>query len=215
MIIINIIGVSFARKVKELIKERGITQKKLATRIHISESNLSTYLREREPVFPSIETAANIAKELNVSLDYLCGINETREIQEERVDSAEILLKNLYKVIEDTNLTYTLGAQSETIFSTKTPYIYLFFSQIASNKDKSSIFTLFQSFKNLHVYEGNIINEVEYINIHLMHYIYRDADDVDDQELWLLAKEQRDREFDSALKEGKILRVPPLIPIKL
>lgn len=64
----------FSQRLKELIKIEGITQKDLATKIGVSQSCVTFWIKgERQPIAENIYT---IAKHFNVTSDYLLGIDE-------------------------------------------------------------------------------------------------------------------------------------------
>ncbi|MBE6893761.1 MAG: helix-turn-helix transcriptional regulator [Ruminococcaceae bacterium] len=63
----------FGRKVKKIMKQRGITQSWLAQKIGATEATLSRYVNNSRK--PQADIAAEIAEALDVSLDYLMGIS--------------------------------------------------------------------------------------------------------------------------------------------
>lgn len=61
----------FCSRLKEIRKNRGLTQKQLAEAINASERGIQNYeLNERKPTFDVLVALANY---FNVSLDYLMG----------------------------------------------------------------------------------------------------------------------------------------------
>lgn len=62
----------FGRKVKKIMKQRGITQSWLAEKTKTTEATLSRYINGNRR--PQSDIAAAIAETLDVSLDYLFGI---------------------------------------------------------------------------------------------------------------------------------------------
>ena len=66
-------------RLKELRKERGISQLKLAMELNTNQNTISRYeTGEREP---GINELIRIASYFNVSVDYLLGITDSRNIQ--------------------------------------------------------------------------------------------------------------------------------------
>ncbi len=59
-------------RLKDLRKDRGLTQKQFAEIMGVSENSISLY--ERNETTPDDEMKIKIAKFFNVSLDYLLGI---------------------------------------------------------------------------------------------------------------------------------------------
>lgn len=66
---------SFGKKIIELRKMRGLSQTELGKKVGVHKNVLGKY--ERDEVKPSIEVAVQLAKILNVSLDYLVGNTDT------------------------------------------------------------------------------------------------------------------------------------------
>jgi transcriptional regulator with XRE-family HTH domain len=67
----------FAQTLRRLMKERGVTQQKLARAVGIARATLGYYVcGERDP---TISTVARIADYLDVSIDYLVGTVAKKE----------------------------------------------------------------------------------------------------------------------------------------
>ncbi len=62
----------FGRKIKKIMKQRGITQAWLSQKTGVTEATLSRYVNGSRK--PQADIAAAIAEALDVSLDYLTGI---------------------------------------------------------------------------------------------------------------------------------------------
>lgn len=62
----------FARHLKALLDKRGINQNTLAEQLQTTEATISRYVNGIRT--PNIETAVEIARVLNVSMDELCGV---------------------------------------------------------------------------------------------------------------------------------------------
>ena len=79
---------TFAYRLKELRKERGLTQAELADALQISRSAIGMYERgDREPNF---DTADNLAEFFNVSLSYLLGSIDVREPYPDHQEPVEL-----------------------------------------------------------------------------------------------------------------------------
>lgn len=61
-------------RLKAIRKQRGLTQKALGQRINKSEPTISSY--ESDAQIPPVEVLVSIANVLNVSLDYLVGMDQ-------------------------------------------------------------------------------------------------------------------------------------------
>ena len=99
----NLKGLSvmiFGERLKEIRQKRGITQDALAKRVSISPSSISLY--ERGIREPSLNMLISIAKELDVSTDYLLGLtnNEYHISSEPEQLSFEDLKKIMQSFID-------------------------------------------------------------------------------------------------------------------
>lgn len=65
-------------RIKELRIKRGYTQQTLATKINKSKATISSY--EKDIQLPPLEVAVDIACALNVSLDYLAGLEQEEHL---------------------------------------------------------------------------------------------------------------------------------------
>ena len=89
----------FVQRLRQALKERGMSQSELARRIGVRTPTINQYLRKRK--FPMMTTAVKIADALDVSLDWLCGVKE-------KPDEADTYrLKRIAEsVVEGTRDTY-------------------------------------------------------------------------------------------------------------
>lgn len=69
---------AFGDNLWRIMRERGVSQQKLANMCNIPQSAISQYCHGKANT--PIDRAAIIAKALGVSLDALCGLDEEREI---------------------------------------------------------------------------------------------------------------------------------------
>lgn len=66
----------FSTILENLLEERNLTQRQLATQLHIAPSTLNGYLRQdREPDF---DTLIRLAEFFEVSIDFLLGVTDIR-----------------------------------------------------------------------------------------------------------------------------------------
>lgn len=68
----------FSERLKRLRMEKGITQKELADRLHISRSTIAGY--ESLGKEPDGEKLCALADFFEVSVDYLLGVTDSREL---------------------------------------------------------------------------------------------------------------------------------------
>ena len=80
--------------IRELRKERGMTQQQLAEKVGISNVSLSNY--ERGTQLPDLVTLSKIAIELEVSTDILLGLSEEiPENEKPKTIEAKILAEGI------------------------------------------------------------------------------------------------------------------------
>lgn len=88
-------GKELGRRISEIQKKRGISQKQLAQRIGVTESVISRYISgEREP---KPDVLANIATALHTTSDFLLGI-ENVEFDHTRI--RRMIARNAEKMTE-------------------------------------------------------------------------------------------------------------------
>ena len=68
---------SFSQRLKKTLAERGMMQKELAEKIGVNEMAISRYIHGGRIV--SVSILIDICKALDVSADYLLGLNEVTE----------------------------------------------------------------------------------------------------------------------------------------
>lgn len=94
----------FARRMRETRIKKGISQAELSRITGIAPATLSSYESEDKPKSPPIDKALTIANALNVSLDWLCGLNSDKcnntsnEITFDNIMKAIMLLASLDQV---------------------------------------------------------------------------------------------------------------------
>ena len=64
----------FGERVKQILKETGLTQRKLADGLGVQTSTLCEWLNDHNE--PPMQTIVDIAKFFDVSTDYLLGLKE-------------------------------------------------------------------------------------------------------------------------------------------
>ena len=101
----------FGSRLKRLRKQRGLTQKELAKRINKSASAISSY--ELNVQIPPVDILVSIAYVLNVSLDYLVGIDQSITYSSKNLtQSQKEIVEMLYKeFMEPTNNGSKLSPQ--------------------------------------------------------------------------------------------------------
>ncbi|MCX4313330.1 MAG: helix-turn-helix transcriptional regulator [Clostridia bacterium] len=61
-------------RLREAIRESGISQKEIAKRIGVSAQTVSKYMKQ--DIFPALDTFAKLCKLLEIKSDYILGIAE-------------------------------------------------------------------------------------------------------------------------------------------
>lgn len=89
--------VEFGKKIRQLRKEKNLTQKQLAALIGVKNSVISFY--EVGDRFPSPEVIRKLAIALHVSTDYLLGIEKNESVDVSGLDEKE---KSLIRALVDT-----------------------------------------------------------------------------------------------------------------
>lgn len=83
----------FAERLKEARKRKDLTQRQLADKIQTTTATISAYesTNRQKGKNPSLENAQNLAKELNVSLDWLCGIERIDTVSGNNMTGKQLL----------------------------------------------------------------------------------------------------------------------------
>lgn len=94
--------VEFGNRLRNLRKQRRLTQKQLGNLIGVQDSVISFY--ELGDRMPSPEVIVKLAAVLHVSTDYLMGIDKHGSVDLTGLDDADIdLLRHLADVLRDKN----------------------------------------------------------------------------------------------------------------
>lgn len=97
----------FAQRVAELRKERGETQAEFSQRTGVRQQTISGY--ENGKVSPTLDAVIQIAKACDVSVDWLCGLSDTKrnkfteyaDVIMALVNIGEAIKGKLYLVMEE------------------------------------------------------------------------------------------------------------------
>lgn len=71
----------FATRLKEIRTQTGKSQKEFATMVQSTAATISAY--ENATKNPSLDIVMNIAEKCNVSIDWLCGLSNQKELKPE------------------------------------------------------------------------------------------------------------------------------------
>lgn len=98
----------FSTRLENLLDERNLTQRQLATELHIAPSTLNGYLRRgREPDF---DTLISLAEYFEVSTDYLLGATNIRRpsLPPDCFDDKEMELLETYRSLDPQEQNYLI-----------------------------------------------------------------------------------------------------------
>lgn len=104
---------NFATQIKELRKSLGLNQKTFAAKLGIRQSTLSSY--ENGAISPSTEMLIAIAKEFHVSIDWLCGLNESKTTISTLSDIIEFLFE--MEKIPELHFDITANQNDDTLIT--------------------------------------------------------------------------------------------------
>lgn len=74
---------TFGERLEYIMDKKRISRKKLAKMIGVTVTSIGYYINNNAE--PSTEKLIKIAKKLNVSLDFLCGLSNIDEIKDEHI----------------------------------------------------------------------------------------------------------------------------------
>lgn len=169
----------FSERIRQERRKQGLTIEQLAERAYISPDTLTSYLR-KSATTPSLPNAMAIADALHVSLDYLCGMNEVKEISHEQQFPPETLLMNLYTAAEDAGLIVQADTQhSTTTFTSNNIHVAYFFSQAQRCRSFLEVRELAERFKKFVVLNHQLVDEKTYRQYMEDQRLYGDIDEED------------------------------------
>ena len=90
---------TFARNIKNLRKELGLTQTELANKIYINKSMISAY--EKGTRMPSLDALISLSKTLNVSIDFLLGLQRDNANDSETAIDISGLTEKQKRIVAD------------------------------------------------------------------------------------------------------------------
>ena len=115
---------TFSERLKELRKEKQLTQQKLADDLGVNRVNITRW--EKGNIEPNLETLSLIASYFNVSTDYLIGIEDNppidhlKELDSKSIEIYELIEKfyneiepRIYNVLEKLNNQYLTFSEWE------------------------------------------------------------------------------------------------------
>lgn len=88
----------FSKRLKELRNDMNLTQKQFAEKVGTTSVTISAY--ENNAKKPSLEIVKDIAEKCNVSLDWLCGLSDKKNTDDEMTTYADYL-KLIIKIVNE------------------------------------------------------------------------------------------------------------------
>lgn len=89
--------IEIGKKIKELRKQKQLTQEQLAKRLWLTKAIISAY--ENGLRFPSLEVLMQLAYTFNVTTDYLLGVDKKQYLDVSKLKPSQIEVVN--KLIEE------------------------------------------------------------------------------------------------------------------
>lgn len=102
---------SFSKRIKELRTSLDLTQSQFAKEIGTTQATLSSY--ENTDKMPSIDTLIMIAQKYNVSLDWLCGL-QNEQLPVQTIFTYSDLIRALSAMAMNDNLKINFSISSVT-----------------------------------------------------------------------------------------------------
>lgn len=85
----------FGIRLKELRKNKNLTQQELADKMSLVKSSISAY--EKSAKYPSVEVLVKLCNYFNVSSDYLLGLSDNKILND--YDLTEEQIETVMKII--------------------------------------------------------------------------------------------------------------------
>lgn len=92
----------FGRRLKQVITERGYTQRGLAAEIGTTDKTISSYIHGQTN--PPVAAIVEISKELNITSDFLLGLsNEIKELEntDNPINEEMLVIRQAYTAMSD------------------------------------------------------------------------------------------------------------------
>ena len=90
---------NIGQQLRNLLEEKGVTQKELADSLNLSAATLNGYLKNRRQ--PDANTLIRLASYFNTTTDYIYGITSLKEPPASPYNAEECHLINIYRAIPD------------------------------------------------------------------------------------------------------------------
>jgi len=89
----------FSNRLRSRLEEKGMEQKKLAQKINVATASMNNYVWGTSR--PSLPIVCAIAKNLDMSVDYLIGLTDYPEIDKDKdKEQVKILLRDIQNIPE-------------------------------------------------------------------------------------------------------------------
>ena len=86
-------------RIQILLKQQGITQRRLAADLHLNPNTVNGYIKNRR--FPDCITLSQIAHYLGTNVDYLLGNTDIQVYPELALSKPEVRLLNQYRCMDE------------------------------------------------------------------------------------------------------------------
>ena len=109
---------AFPKRLKDAREAAGLRQNKLAELVNVSPQTISGYEKAIDGKLPSLDVAVELSKILNVSLDWLLGINDGKS-KEKEIETIGEAVRELRRIMDSMPngfrlLKMTVGEKEES-----------------------------------------------------------------------------------------------------
>lgn len=159
---------AFSQNLSRLLSEKKINRRNLAEQVGVSYPAIASYLAGRtvgKGALPSLDTAAQLAAALGVSLDELCGQRPITQPAEERStvsasedNEAQQQLRAIYTAAQALGFEISTDSKTITLRSTN-HFVRLFFDQLQGGSDLEKTLA---AFRDVRLCGGELVDPVTY-----------------------------------------------------
>ena len=148
---------TFAIRLKEVRLQTKKNQKEFADMVQSTAATISAY--ENSTKNPSLEIVMNIAEKCNISIDWLCGLSEQKELKPEIKNYKDVALRILELInLDMTPPKFLLTAYKVEVTMDESdfpPQIEYYYEDALQLPYKQELINFFQTYKELY----NLFND--------------------------------------------------------
>ncbi len=159
---------AFSQNLSRLLREKKVNRRNLAEQVGVSYPAIASYLAGRtvgKGALPSLDTAAQLAAALGVSLDELCRQQPLTQPAKERPTApapgeteAQRQLRAIYTAAQA--LGFEISTDDKTIvLKSANHFVRLFFNQLQGGSDLEKTLA---AFRDVHLCGGELVDPITY-----------------------------------------------------